>query len=66
MSVATVIEITTTSSGSFQDAIEAGIGRSSKKVEEVRGARIKDREVVVTGGRIPDHRVRMTITFLLK
>ena len=36
MSVAKVIEITATSSRSFQDAIEAGIARASKTVEEIQ------------------------------
>jgi flavin-binding protein dodecin len=66
MSVAKVIEITATSSRSFQDAVEAGIARASKTVEEIQGAWIKDQEVVVKAGKISEYRVRMKVTFLLK
>ena len=66
MSVAKVIEITATSSRSFQDAIEAGIARASKTVEEIQGALVKDQEIVVKAGKISEYRVRMKVTFLLK
>lgn len=66
MSVAKVIEITATSSRSFQDAIEAGIARASKTVEEIQGAWVKDQEIVVKAGKISEYRVRMRVTFLLK
>jgi flavin-binding protein dodecin len=66
MSVAKVIEITATSSRSFQDAIEAGIARASKTVEEIQGAWVKDQEIVVKAGKISEYRVRMKVTFLLK
>jgi len=66
MSVAKVIEITATSSRSFQDAVEAGIARASKTVEEIQGAWVKDQEIVVKAGKISEYRVRMKVTFLLK
>ncbi len=66
MSVAKVIEITATSSRSFQDAIESGIARASKTVEEIQGAWVKDQEVVIKSGKIVEYRVRMKVTFLLK
>lgn len=66
MSVAKVIEITATSSRSFQDAIESGIARASKTVEEIQGAWVKDQEIVVKAGKITEYRVRMKVTFLLK
>lgn len=66
MSVAKVIEITATSSKSLQDAVEVGVARASKTVEEIQGAWIKDQEVVIKGGKIVEYRVRMRVTFLLK
>ncbi|MEW6720432.1 MAG: dodecin family protein [Thermodesulfobacteriota bacterium] len=66
MSVAKVIEITATSPKTFQDAIEAGIARATSTVQDIQGAWIQDQEVVVSGGKIVEYRVRMKVTFLLK
>lgn len=66
MSVAKVIEITATSSKSFQDAIEKGVARAASTVKGIEGAWVMDQEVVVKGGKIVEYRVRMKVTFLLK
>ena len=65
MSVARVTEITTTSEKSFKDAMEEGIERASKTLENITGAWIANEEVVVSGGKIKEYRVRMKITFVL-
>ena len=66
MSVAKVTEITASSTKSFEDAIQAGITRASKTLDQVQGAWIQDHEVQVSDGKITEYRVRMKITFILK
>jgi flavin-binding protein dodecin len=66
MSVAKVTEITASSTKSFEDAIQTGITRASKTLDQVQGAWIQDHEVQVSDGKITEYRVRMKITFILK
>lgn len=65
MSVARVTEITAASAKSFDDAIEVGIDRAIKTLQNVRGAWIQDQEVVVKGDKITEYRVHMKVTFVL-
>lgn len=66
MSIAKVTEIISSSPKSFKDAIEQGIARASKTLENVTGAWIKDQKVEVVKGKITQYRVVMRITFVLK
>ncbi len=66
MSVAKVIEITSSSAKSFEDAIRVGVERAHKTVDNVSGAWISEQKVVVTKGKITEFRVTMRVTFLLK
>lgn len=66
MPVARVTEITASSKKSFDDAIQIGIARASKTLENVRGAWIKDQKVSVRDGQIDEYRVTMKVTFVLK
>ncbi len=65
MSVARVTEITSSSSKSFEDAIQAGIARANKTLENVKGAWIQEQKVVVEKGKIVEYRVNMKVTFVL-
>ncbi|MFP4053046.1 MAG: dodecin family protein [Phycisphaerae bacterium] len=65
MSVAKVIEITAQSDQSFEDAINQGIGRAAKKVDNVQSAWIKEQKVDVKDGKVSAYRVDMKVTFLL-
>jgi len=65
MSVAKVIEITSTSTTSFEDAVQTGIARASKTVENVEGAWIKEQKINVRDGKITAYRVNMMVTFVL-
>lgn len=65
MSVAKVIEITSTSARNFEDAIGSGIKRAGKTVKDVRGAWVKSMKVEVTDGKITEYRVVMKVTFVL-
>ncbi|MDH3511377.1 MAG: dodecin family protein [Gammaproteobacteria bacterium] len=66
MSVARTTEIVASSKKSFDDAIEAGIERATKTLDNVTGAWIQDQEIVVNGDKIKEYRVRMKVTFVLK
>lgn len=65
MSVAKVTEITASSTKSFEDAIQAGITRAAKTLDNVQSAWIQDHEVRVEGGKISEYKVRMKVTFVL-
>ncbi|MFN7947246.1 MAG: dodecin family protein [Blastocatellia bacterium] len=66
MSVARVTEITASSKKSFEDAVQLGIARANKTLENVKSAWIKDQKVTVKDGQIDEYRVTMKITFVLK
>jgi flavin-binding protein dodecin len=65
MSIAKIIEISSESSKSFEDAIGEGIARASKTVKNIKTAWIKEQQVVVKGGKVVGYRVDMKITFVL-
>ena len=65
MSVAKVIEITSTSTKSFEDAINKGISRAGKTLKDIEGAWIKEQKVMVKNGKISGYRVNMMVTFIL-
>ncbi|MEO5616324.1 MAG: dodecin family protein [Candidatus Eisenbacteria bacterium] len=66
MSIARVTEITSASKVSFQDAIELGVARANKTLENLKGAWIKSQKVVITDGSIREYRVVLKVTFILK
>ena len=66
MSVARVIEISSTSNKSFQDAIEQGITRASKTLRQLRSAWVKEQEVQIEGGKISRYKVNLMVTFVLE
>ena len=66
MSIAKVTEIISSSKKSFEDAVEDGIKRACKTLEDVQGAWIKEQTVKVANGKISEYRVAMLVTFLLK
>ncbi len=66
MSVAKNIEITSTSTTGFDDAIRQGITRASKTIHNIRGAWIKEQKVNVSDGNVTEYVVMMIITFVLE
>jgi len=66
MAVAKITEISASSTKGFEDAIQSGIARASKTLENIRGAWVKDMKVLVENGRVTEYRIRMRITFVLK
>lgn len=65
MSVAKIIEISSQSPTSFDDAIREGIARASKTVKNIKSAWIQEQQVVVENAKIVGYRVDMKLTFLL-
>lgn len=66
MSVAKITEISSSSTKSFDDAIEKGVSRASKTLKNVTGAWVKDQQVEVEDGKVTLYRVAMKVTFILE
>lgn len=66
MTVARVTEISASSKKGFEDAIQKGIERASKTLDNIEGAWVNEQKVVVDGGKIDEYRVNMRVTFVLK
>ena len=66
MSVARVTEIIASSSKSFEDAIDVGIQRANKTLQNVRSAWIKSQKVMIEKGKVAEYRATLKVTFVLK
>lgn len=65
MSIAKVTEVISSSSKSFDDAVENGIERASKTLKGITGAWVADQKVTVKNGKIDEYRVVLKISFVL-
>ena len=65
MSVAKVIEISSESPKSFEDAIVQGITRASKTIHGIKSAWVKEQRVVVENNKVVSYRVDLKVTFVL-
>jgi len=65
-SVARVTEIIASSKKSFEDAVEKGIDRACKTLNDVKGAWVKDQKVDIEDGKVKRYRVTLMVTFVLK
>jgi dodecin len=65
MSVAKVIEITAESPQSFEDAIRNGIETAGETVHNIKGAWVKEQQVVVEDNKPAMFRVDLKVTFVL-
>ena len=66
MSVAKVTELSSTSTKSFEDAINVGLERAGKTIRNIRSAWIKEQQVRLEGGKIVEFQVNMMITFVIE
>ena len=66
MAIAKLTEIIASSPKSFDDAVNEGIKRAGKTLENVRSAWVKDLNVVIEHGKITEYRVTMKVSFILK
>ena len=65
MSVAKVIELSSTSQQSFEDAIQRGVARASSSLRGIQSAWVKEQSVSIENGQINGYRVNLMITFIL-
>lgn len=65
MTIAKIIEISSDSPNSFQDAIESGIKRAERTVKNVKGAWISEQKLTIDGGKITNYRVMMRVSFVI-
>jgi flavin-binding protein dodecin len=50
---------------SFDDAVQKGIERAAKTIDNIRGAWIKEQKVQVVDGKISEYIVMIILTFVL-
>ena len=66
MSVAKITELTASSEIGFEDAIQKGIKRVAKTLDNVKSAWVKEQKVIVKDGEVSEYRVTMKVNFVLK
>jgi flavin-binding protein dodecin len=66
MAVARVSKITASSSRSFQEAVETGLGRAAKTLRGITGLEVVSQKAKVEKGKIVEYRVTMEVTFILE
>lgn len=66
MSVAKVIELSADSPESFEHAIEEGLARARKTLDNLKSIWVKDQEIILDeSGGVATYRVHLKVTFLL-
>ncbi len=65
MAIARVTKITSSSSKSFQDAVESGLSRAATTLRNITGLDIVSQKAKVEGGKITEYRTTMEVTFVL-
>ena len=66
MSVAKVIELTSSSEKSIEDAVNEGVKRADDTIDKIEGVWVQDIKGVVKGGKVVEWRTNLKITFLIK
>jgi flavin-binding protein dodecin len=66
MSVLKIIEISSVSTESFEDAIRKGISRTAKTVRNINVAEIEDQSVTVEEGQVKEFQVKMKVKFAVQ
>lgn len=67
MSVAKVIEITSSSKTSVEDAVKSGLRKTAETVKNIQGAWVNETKVVTDGdGNVTEWRVNMRVTFVVQ
>ena len=65
MSIAKNVELTCSSTESFEKAIRDGMKRVTKTLENVQSAWVKEQKVLVSDEEIAEYRVTLIVTFVL-
>jgi len=66
MSVAKVVELTASSSESFEEACRQGIAKAAETLRNIQGVWVDGQEVIVEDGQIKSFHVHLKITFVLE
>jgi flavin-binding protein dodecin len=67
MSVAKVTEIIASSTKSFDDAINIGVARAHKTLNQLKSAWVQNQQIILDDdGQIREYRVQLKITFVLE
>ncbi len=65
MSVAKVIEITSRSDSSFDEAIRSGIKKASESLNNMQSAWVQDQQVQIKDGDVESYQVTLRVTFIV-
>ena len=65
MAIAKVVEVTSSSQKSFEEAIQTGISKVTETVKNVQGAWINEQKVIIQDNKITEYRVNLKISFLV-
>jgi dodecin len=65
MSIARITEISSTSTKSFEDAIQSGVKRATETLRNVRSAWVKEQQIRIENNNIIEYQVNLMITFVL-
>ncbi len=65
MSIARITEISSTSTKSFEEAIQSGVNRATTTLRNVRSAWVKEQQIRIDNGKIVEYQVNLMITFVL-
>lgn len=66
MAVAKVVEVNSSSTKSFEDAIQTGIAKVTETLKNVQGAWINEQKVIIKENKITEYRVNLKISFLVE
>ncbi len=66
MAVARVTRITSSSSNSWQDAVQEGLKRANKTLRGITGLEIVSQKAKIVEGKITEYRVTVDMTFILE
>ncbi len=66
MAVARVTKITSSSTKSFQDAVDQGLSRASDTLRGITGLEVVSQKAKVDNGAITEYRATIEVTFVLE
>jgi hypothetical protein len=66
MAVARVTKITSSSTKSFQDAVDQGLSRASNTLRGITGLEVVSQKAKVDNGAISEYRATIEVTFVLE
>ena len=66
MAIAKVVEVNSSSTKSFEYAIQTGIAKVTETVKNVQGAWINEQKVIIKENKIAEYRVNLKISFLVE